>query len=278
MQELLIALRRYRRGLSHLLLLAIFAGVNCIPALASSDFYIFFSPFLPRFFIEAARAFSSALGLRTVLTAGIFVSLCLLSLWFYLRLLTRRSARAFRAATLYYAVDTAVLLLFSLSFSYPVGILDAVLHLLPLLSLFLASRAERVMESFGKRGVTLSEEMLAALVLPPEGLSLGYYLGDDLPDEGDTPPLRLASARARCLASVQLFGMDICVRRAFGVTELAVDGEVLAEQRGLLELAYSLTATRRGHRITLRFAAGRLYGRVLLLVDGRLAADVRRYF
>ena len=278
MQELLIALRRYRRGLSHLLFLALFAAANCIPALASSDFYIFFSPFLPRFFIEVSRGFASALGLRTILTAGIFVSLCLLFLWFYLRLLPRRSSRAFRAATLYYAADTAVLLFFSLSFSYPVGLLDSALHLLPLLSLFLASRAERVMESFGKRGVTLSEEMLAVLVLPPEGLSPGYYLGDAIPDDGDTPPLRPASSRGRCLASVRLFDMDICVRRAFGVTELVVDGEVLAEQRGLLELAYSLTATKQAHRITLRFAAGRLYGRVLLLVDGRLAADVRRYF
>ena len=58
-----MSLRRYRRGLSSLTVLALFGTVNFIFALTKTSFYLVFSPFLPLFGYELGRAFATATGL-----------------------------------------------------------------------------------------------------------------------------------------------------------------------------------------------------------------------
>ena len=133
MLELLMSLRRYRRGLSSLTILAIFGTLNFLFALTKTSFYLVFSPFLPLFSYELGRAFTAETGDRTLQTVGIFLSLCFLALWFFLRSRANGRSRVMRAATLYYAVDTAVLAFFSLRYRYPVGRVDILFHAMALI-------------------------------------------------------------------------------------------------------------------------------------------------
>ena len=182
-----------------------------------------------------------------------------------------------RAATLYYAVDTAVLVVFSVLYDYPVGKIDILFHCMALISLLLACRAGRTIDAAPSPTPELLEEMLLNMSPPPEGLPVGTEVGDAPADEEDSRPLRPAVPRRRCFFDTTVLGLRIRVLRSRGLTELCVGDEVYAEVHGVFELAYSLTATVEGHRVTVRLSPGRFYGRMILVVDGRLVAELRRY-
>ncbi len=278
MQRLMIAMRRYGRGLADVSILALFGAVNLIMALCDVSFYLVFSPFLPTAAYLYGAALATALGEQTLLTAGIFFSLVTVAVWVYLRVrATRRHGAMWWIAALY-AADTAVLAVFSFTNGFGIGRVDVFFHLLALLPLLAAAHAGGVIAKTPEPLPELIGEMLLTVAPPPEGLPLGTEVGDAPPDGEDTAPLRAAVPRRRKFFEVYLFGLTILVTRSRGLTELSVNGQVYAEMQGVLELAYSLTATVEGHRVTVRLAPGRLYGRMLLLVDGRLAGEIRRYF
>ena len=278
MQKLMIAIRRYGRGLADTTVLALFGAVNLILALTDASFYLVFSPFLPTAAYIFGAAFAEAFGSRTLLTVGIFLSLVLVALWVYLRVRATRHHSAMWWVFLLYAVDTVALAAFSFTADYGIGRVDVFFHLLALIPLFASARAGRVIAKTPEPLPELIGEMLLTVAPPPEGLPLGTEVGDAPPDEADSKPLRAAVPRRRRFFEVQLFGLAILVTRSRGLTELTVNGQVYAEVEGMLELAYSLTATVEGHRVTVRLTPGRFYGRMLLLVDGRLAGEIRRYF
>ena len=278
MQRLMIAMRRYGRGLADVSVLALFSAVNLILALCDASFYLVFSPFLPTAAYLYGAAFSEALGNRALLTVGIFFALVLVALWVYLRICAARRHGAMWWIAILYAVDTAVLAAFSFGNGYGIGKLDVFFHLLALVSLLSAARAGSVITKTPEPLPELVGEMLLTVAPPPEGLPLGTEVGDAPPDETDTLPLRAAAPRRKTFFRVYLFDLAILVTRSHGLTELSVNGQVYAEMKGVLELAYSLTATVEGHRVTVRLTPGRFYGRMILLVDGRLAGEIRRYF
>ena len=278
MQKLMIAMRRYGRGLADATVLALFGAVNLILALCDASFYLVFSPFLPTASYLLGAALAELLGSRTLLTAGIFFAFVTVAVWVFLRVRAARYHSAMWWITALYAVDTAVLALFSFGLDYGIGRVDVFFHLLALFALFSAARAGGVIAKMPEPVPELLGEMLLTVAPPPEGLPLGTEVGDAPPDETDTRPLRAAVPRRKTFFRVHLFGLAILVTRSRGLTELSVNGQVYAEMEGLLELAYSLTATVEGHRVTVRLTPGRLYGRMILLVDGRLAGEIRRYF
>ncbi len=278
MQKSILALRRYKRGLFDLSVLALFGIVSFILTLTNASFYLVFSPFLPSGAYILGKAFSELFGLQILLTTGIFLSLCLLALFVWLRLFAGRRPRLMTAATVLYAIDTAALAAFSFWQGFGIGKIDVLLHLLLLLSLIAAARAGRILESMPEPTPEQLGEILLCAVPPPEGLPLGTEIGDAPPSAEDSLPLRPAVLRRRRFFDREIFDLHICVSRARGLTELAVNGEVYAEFRGIREFTYTLSATVNGHRITVRLLPGALYARMLLLVDGRLAGEIRRYF
>ena len=277
MQDMLLDLRRFQRGATDLTLISLFGILNFICAVGGTSFYMLFAPCLPTLFFYGGRWLSETFGMPWLLTAGIFLSLCMLALWALLRIRVRGRYRVMLAATLLYAADTVCLVVFSLSTGFVTGLADAFLHLLFLIPLFRAVLAGRRIERMPALTPELLEATLRPLVLPPEGTPLGTPIGDAPPDEADTPPLRPEVRRKRYFFKKQIFGLTVHVARARGVTELCVNGQVYAEIRGIVEFAYSLSATVEGHRITVRLSPGGMYGRMILLVDGRLAAECRRY-
>lgn len=272
-----MAMRRYRRGVSFLSMFALFGAANLVFSLTDTAFYLIFSPFLPSAVYELGAAFSVKVGATLPLTVGIFLSLITVALWVILRIFSVKSPVAMGIAVAYYAVDTVALSAFSLAFNYSVGLVDIGFHVLALILLIMAAHAASVLRRSPAPSEEVIGEMIESLAVPPEGLPLGTEIGDRPPDAEDTVPLRAAEARGRVLLGSDVFGLSVRAVRSYGLTELVVRDQVYAERRGVAELVYSLTATVDGHRITLRFSPGRFYGRMILLVDGRLAADIRRY-
>lgn len=277
MQELILATRRYRRGLSWLSLITLFGAINFVLALTETPFYLIFSPFLPTLAYLLGSALAKALGESLLLTVGLFITFCLLLLWAVLRYGAGKGLRPLRIAIGYYTLDTVVLAAFSIGFDYTVGLVDILFHLLALVWLLSAARAGRLLKDTPVPTEEVLADMLGNLNPPPEGLALGTEIGDLAPDREDTASLRAAEKRGRVLLGSDVFDLGIRVVRSYALTELVVRGRVYAERRGTLELVYSLTATVEGHRITVRLSPGRFFGRMILLVDGRLAADIRRY-
>ncbi len=277
MQRLLLDIRRHRRGITDLFVLALFGAVGLILALSESSFYLIFAPFAPRIVYEVFRAVSGEVGELTLLTVGIFLALCLAALWFFLWYYARRSRRALGLAAALYALDTLGLALFSFRTSYAYGMADTLFHLLALVSLLRALAAARRIETAPAPEAAELAAMLTSLApLPPE-LSPGDAVGDAPADVADTVPLREAVPRRRVLFARQHEGLSILVTRSYGLTELTVNGKVYAEVRGVIELAYTLSATVEGHRITVRFHPGAFFATMLLIVDGCLVAVLRRY-
>lgn len=280
MQELLLAIRSVRHGRTNLLFLSLLATVQFVLALTDASFYLFFSPSVPTLLYALGRVLGDRLGERALLTAAVFFSLCLLALWWYLALGTRRHIRTLTAGAVYYATDTALLAAFSLATGYGVGMADALLHLLALLFLIPSARAAGRLARAEREGLDAAAvcALLLSITPPPEGLAPGTPLADDSPDGEDSIPLRPEVSRRRTLFDRTLLGLTIRVSRSFGLTELSVNGMVYAEQRGIRELAYTLTATVEGHRVTFRLYPSAFYARMILLVDGHLAGDKRRRF
>ena len=277
MQRLILDMRRHRRGLGDLFALSLFGAVALILTFSKSGFYLVLAPFFPRLVYEVFFAVAGEVGETVLLTVGIFLALCLTALWFFLWYGARRSHRILAVAAALYALDTVILAGFSFRTSYAYGMADTVFHLLALSSLFRAYHAARRIEAAPVPAVEEITSMLASLAPLPADLAVGDSVGDAPPDEVDTLPLRDAVPRRRRFFDLTCEGMSILVVRSYGLTELIVDGRVYAEVRGVVELAYTLTATVGGHRITVRFCPGGFSASMLLTVDGRLVAKLRRY-
>lgn len=278
MQEILLSIRRYQRAMSDLTLIALFGAVNLFCALFGSSFYMLFAPCLPTLLYYGGRHLSERLEIPALLTVGIFLSLCMMAVFFFLRFLSRGRYRVMLAAAILYGVDTAILAAFSLSAGFVTGLADSLLHLWVLLVLVRAVLAGRRIDRMPIPTSEDIEEMFRELALPPEGTPPGTLVGDAPPDESDSIPLREEVPRRKYFFRKTVLGLKIRVPRSHGLTELCINGQVYAEVRGVVEFAYSLTATVEGHRVSVRLSPGGLYGRMVLFVDGRLAAERRRYF
>ncbi len=278
MQRLLIEMRRQRRGLVDLFVIALFGAVNFILTLSDSSFTLILSPFFTTFVYSFLAALSRRLGETAVLTVGIFLGLCLSALWFFLWYYGRESRRVLLFATVLYGGDTLLLFLFSLRYSYGIGLADTLFHLYFLYTLLRAALAARRLEKSTPPKLDEIEAMLGALMEDPEAAEIGDSVGDAPADATDTPPLREAVPRRRTLILTERCGLHIAVTRSYGLTELSVNGKVYAEQRGVFELAYTLTATVGGHRITVRFYPGNVRATMTLLLDGVLIERIHRRF
>ncbi|MBQ2719794.1 MAG: hypothetical protein IJF73_06985 [Clostridia bacterium] len=278
MQRLLIEMRRYRRGLLDLFVIALFGAVNLILTLADSSFTLILSPFSTTFVFSFFEVLSRRLGRTVLLTLGIFLGLCLSALWFFLWYYASRRRRSLLLATVLYGSDTLLLLGFSLRYHYGVGLADTLLHLCFLYTLIRATVAHGRLDKSAAPAMAEVEGMLATLMEDPLAPALGDTVGDAPADATDTPPLREVSRRGRPLILAEWEGHTLLVTRSYGLTELIVDGKVYAEERGVYELAYTLTATVGGHRITVRFYPGNLRATMTLLVDGVLVSRIRRRF
>ena len=60
--------------------------------------------------------------------------------------------------------------------------------------------------------------------------------------EGQTTAIRTQSPKGRVLLCDTFDGLEITVKRTFGMTELVVDGLVYAEKKGMVETSYKLEA------------------------------------
>ncbi len=276
MQRLILDMRRHRRGITDLFVLALFGAVGLILAFSKSSFYLVLAPFAPRIVYEIFFVIAGDVGETVLLTVGIFLALCLSALWFFLWYGARRSRRVLALAAAAYALDTVILASFSFRTSYAYGMADSMFHLLALFSLLRAYTAARRIEAAPVPAVHEITSVLESLAPLPPDLAAGDAIGDAPPDETDTSPLRDAVPRRRRFFDLTHKGLAILVTRAFGRTELTVNGKVYAEAEGVVELAYTLTATVSGHRITVRFHPGSFSAVMLLIVDGRLVAKLRR--
>lgn len=278
MQKMLIEMRRYRRALADLFVIALFGAVNLVLTLSDSSFTLILSPFSTTFVFSVLSALASRLGRTTLLTVGIFLALCLSAVWFFLWYYSRRSRRALIAAATLYTADTLLLAWFSLRYSYGIGLADTLLHLVFLYTLIRGVMAFGHLEKNAPPRLDEIESMLATLMEDPESPALGDAVGDAPADTEDTPPLREAVPRRRTLIRAEREGLAITVTRSYGLTELSVNGRVYAEVRGVFELAYTLTATVGGHRITVRFYPGNVRATMTLLFDGVLIERIHRRY
>ena len=278
MQRFLLEMRHYRRGIGDLSLIALFGVVSLVLTLTDSTFTLILAPFLPTLAISLADVLSARLGIVSIMTVGIFFSLCVTAAWFFLCYYAKRHSAVMIAATALYAADLLVLFVFSVTSSYAFGMTDSALRLFLLLPMIRASVAAVRIGRMPPPDPTELERMMQNLVPVPNDARIGDSVGDLPPEESDSLPLRDAVPRRRTFFDARLFDMHITVVRSRGLTELCVDGKVYAEAVGVVELFYVLSATVSGHRITARFVPGSFSATMILTVDGYLLGRLRRFF
>lgn len=97
------------------------------------------------------------------------------------------------------------------------------------------------------------------------------------PTMTESAPLRAPEQKGRVLVSADCGGMHIEVRRSFKLTELIINGWVYAEQKGLVEASYAMTAVVNGQLIQARMEQGFTASMVISVNGTDIARKTRWY-
>jgi len=236
--------KRYKSARGNLLAMVVLTAVNIGLSVAGSGRTFLFRAFLP----ELAIDFFSDIAPW----AGFAIAALLLGLYVLCWALSKKEPAWMTAALVLFAIDTAVVLvLFAvicLAGEFEFGmVLEIAFQAWVLYYLLASVLAAKELKNMPEAELIAQNE---PILCPAE----------------ESVPLRERSPKGRLiLRHVTEDGLEIEVARVRGVTELLADGMVYAELRGVIELAYELTACVRGHSIRTTLDAGAL---MELYVDG----------
>lgn len=249
-------IKRYKSARGNLLAMVVFTAVNIVLTAAGVDWMFLFKAFLPGLIIELSR---DAAPLTGFLTAAL-----LLALYVVCWALSKKEPAWMIVALVFFAVDTAVLLLLlalmCLDGEFEIGMLpEAAFQAWVLAYLIGGVRSIKAMKDLPEEESASRQEDFYAL------------------PEAESPILRERSPKGRLIIRhVIEDGLEIELVRARGVTELLADGMVYAEVRGIVEYPpYALTACVRGHSLRATMSVG---GLMELYVDGTRAGKKLRIF
>jgi hypothetical protein len=235
----------------------VFTLLNVIMAATGSDVYMLFTAEIPYFLTAVGLGVKNETGITTVfvilLVAAIVLTIPYLIFWIF----SKKHYGWMIAALVYFSLDCAMLLYFTILSFDPSIILDIVFHVWVLYYLIMGTR-------YGAKLKSLPEDPLPAAAPVPE-FAAGNETDNGNPDFQNSPALRAAEiVRQKIHAEADAFGHHIVYRKANKRDELVVDGMVYGEYiyPSWTAQPHTLTAYVKGVKISAGFAAGKNFIRV----------------
>ncbi len=241
--------KRYKSGVSGILLIAVFSAVNLLLLLINSDKYFLFSAYIPyllgdyamfytgRYPEEYYKEFPDIQFVGTSFFAvfvafAVGVVLFYFVCWFFAR---QKRAVWLALALGLFAIDTIVM--FVVVGFYIDMIIDVIFHVWAIVALALGISAYKKLKSIPAE---------AELPVDAEEESATEGIARD-----DSPVLRMADPDGKVKTFVEAdYGtLHIVYQRAKRVNELIVNGRVYAEYEVLVEKEHALSAIVAGHEI-----------------------------
>jgi len=248
---------KYKKSVNNLLLVVIFSTVNIVMALLDASFYFPFSATFPMALLGVGAAMAAGSGAGLFYIIGIMAALFAVAVYLICYIFSRRHRGWIIAALVLFSLDT-VFMLWLLAFSFePSMLIDVAFHAWVLICLVNALRAR------------IEFDKLPAAA--PETATDN----ESYPVPEQTPAVRPQSAKGKVLLKQNFNDLEIIVKRAFGVTELIVNGMVYAEQKGLVEPNYTLESRFGSADIKFVNEVGAV-GIIKLYVNGNLLAEKKR--
>ena len=227
----------YKKARSNLLGMTILTAINIVLMMAEVNYYFSFSAIIPvsAFYLEES---TGETGLAAI---GFIIAAVCIGLYFLCFIMSKKNSGWLIAALVLFSLDTLFLL------PALAGEIDS--------SLVFCLAFHAWVLYYLITGVVAGARLKQLpLVYEPEMVEAGIEYGTgtaELPPSSvqDDLPIRAAEntvKRPKVLIHTQYEGMDILVRRTYGLTELIIDGYVYAERKGVMETPYILRATVKG--------------------------------
>ena len=249
-----LALRRYKRARSSLLLMMLFTVINTVQAAMGSLSYFVFSDYLAYYCALFGRAFYEESGLTLYIVVGCAFAALILVPYLLGWLI---------AALVMFIIDTVLVIVDAIGFMEISYLLDIAFHIWLIVELIL--------------GIRVGKEAIAEMNAPAEAVEDTAFFDASIDEKPNTPCLGepQSERKYRLIVQAQHGGRTIEVRRSYGLTELVIDGRLYGVWEGLSESAYEIVARVDGHEIATRFLPT---GKQTIEVDGEMIAKKQRLF
>jgi len=247
---------KFNKSRGNLILVFAFSVANIVMYLLEASFYFPFSAVFPSFAMGFGQGMTEEYGAGAYFIAGIFVGVVAASFYLICWLFSKKHKEFLLVALVLFCIDS-LFLLWIAAFGFEASLLiDIAFHGWVIYSLIGGVRAWSALKK-----------------LPPEELNPEYAL----PNAPVTPgaAIRPPSENGRIILSAAYGNLDIIVKRVYGVTELIVNGMVYAEQKGVVEVKYTMEACVDNILITVSMSN---LGKMRLFANGDLLASKQRLF
>ena len=250
---------KFKRARSNLLAAIIFTVVNTLLMFLNANISFLFSIFTPQLLF----------GIRED-AMGLLLALIALAPFFVCWLLSQRRRAFMPVALILFSLDSLLFVYLAVSAGFEVSyLLDVAFHVWILFYLISGTVAWARL-----RGVD-ADAFHIALLETDNGVPMHQNTGA-LPQQSGGAPLRGDEKKGRILIAADYEGLQISVKRTYGLTELIVDGNVYDEFIGVFEPDYSLTAHMQDKKIVAMCKS--LSGLMYLYVNDVLIAKKRRWY
>jgi len=284
--------KRFNISRSNLLAVIILTSVNIFLTISNTDLHFLFSASIPMMLLYFISGITSAAGNFTYSAAGIIAAFVAMSFYGICWYLSKKHRGWIVAALVFFAIDTLALIILWAIFSPSRGIDIS----LAIEFAFIAWVMYYLI--IGTNAWYKLKNMLAyeESEFDQTPTAIGMELGNKPSAPARTIPvaqmplsiaIRESSKKGKVLISQSYNNMEIVVKRAFGVTELIVDGVVYAEKTGVYEgKSYMLEANVNNVIINATMELPSIKTAIkedvlptmYLYINGNLAAEKARYF
>ena len=238
----------------NLLAVVIFSVVNILLLMFDTGMIFLFSVALPTLIFQIGQMISMEAGDSIFLIVASVISFAIIALYGLCYILSKKYKGFICAALVLFSFDTLFLIsTITLGFE-PSVIMDIVFHIWIMYYLIVGTKAWLNLKNL------------------PFDEQIEEYV-DEICASNSAGSLRAETPKGRIILSHRYENLEISVKRLFGMTELIVNGEVYAEQKGVFETSYTLDVYVDDVHITLTMDN---LGKMELYANGNLLAKKRR--
>ena len=267
--------KKFNARRNELLAIVVFSAINLVLLLLDSDTTFLFSASMPLLSVGFGIGAYEESGVIGMYYAGIFVAILIIAFYFVCWILTKKNGSMLIAALVAFSLDTLIMVLLSFGYmeeGFDVSLLITfAIYAWIIFSLINGVSIHNKLKKLPPVDINQAPE---AVYGAPENVTSqpmgenssvqGLQSGENMPqyEPQNTIPLRRQGDSARVLVSANYNSLEISLLRSKGLSELAVNGQIYNERKGIIEPTlggYSLTATVNGVNIRGDFNGNMVY-------------------
>ncbi|MCL2677846.1 MAG: hypothetical protein FWE85_02200, partial [Clostridiales bacterium] len=235
-----------------------FTAINLLLTAFEANGYFLFSATVPLLIFAVGQGFAEAAGNNIFLTIGLILAFIIVAMYFACWLFGKRTRAFIIAALVLFSIDCLFYVWYILNFGLDGTVVpELIFHGIIICYLISGTAAWSKL-----RGVSADEFDAIqrgfdpwAVAQPGAESAARQNEGEEYGEEGgegqyyadnESVPLRADYKKGRILIAAEYEGLQISMKRTYGLMELIVDGYVYDEIKGVVEYDYSLIANLRG--------------------------------